>query len=170
MSISANQPENFNYFSPVSFRFNILKLPNVNFFCQSANLPGLTLGEAIQVNPLRDIPTPGDKVQFEELQLRFIVDEELENWLEMYNWLKGLGFPDTFDQSLTKSDLRFSDATLMILTSNKNGQHRVSFKDAFPLTLSGVQMDSSVGDIDYVTADATFAYTTYTIERIIGER
>ena len=58
----------------------------------------------------------------------------------------------------------------MILTSNKNGQHRVSFKDAFPLTLSGVQMDSSVGDIDYVTADATFAYTTYTIERIIGER
>lgn len=170
MSISANQPENFNYFSPVSFRFNILKLPNVNFFCQSANLPGLTLGEAIQVNPLRDIPTPGDKVQFEELQLRFIVDEELENWLEMYNWLKGLGFPDTFDQSLTKSDLRFSDATLMILTSNKNGQHRVSFKDAFPLTLSGVQMDSSVGDIDYVTADATFAYTTYTVERLIGER
>ena len=170
MSISANQPENFNYFSPVSFRFNILKLPNVNFFCQSANLPGLTLGEAIQVNPLRDIPTPGDKVQFEELQLRFIVDEELENWLEMYNWLKGLGFPDTFDQSLTKSDLRFSDATLMILTSNKNGQHRVSFKDAFPLTLSGIQMDSSVGDIDYVTADATFAYTTYTIERMIGER
>ena len=170
MSISANQPENFNYFSPVSFRFNILKLPNVNFFCQSANLPGLTLGEAIQVNPLRDIPTPGDKVQFEELQLRFIVDEELENWLEMYNWLKGLGFPDTFDQSLTKSDLRFSDATLMILTSNKNGQHRVSFKDAFPLTLSGVQMDSSVGDIDYVTADATFAYTTYTVEKLIGER
>ena len=170
MSISANQPENFNYFSPVSFRFNILKLPNVNFFCQSANLPGLTLGEAIQANPLRDIPTPGDKVQFEELQLRFIVDEELENWLEMYNWLKGLGFPDTFDQSLTKSDLRFSDATLMILTSNKNGQHRVSFKDAFPLTLSGVQMDSSVGDIDYVTADATFAYTTYTVERLIGER
>ena len=148
----------------------MLKLPNVNFFWQSANLPGLTLGEAIQVNPLRDIPTPGDKVQFEELQLRFIVDEELENWLEMYNWLKGLGFPDTFDQSLTKSDLRFSDATLMILTSNKNGQHRVSFKDAFPLTLSGVQMDSSVGDIDYVTADATFAYTTYTVERLIGER
>jgi len=109
-------------------------------------------------------------VQFEELQLRFIVDEELENWLEMYNWLKGLGFPDTFEQSLTKSEQRFSDATLMILTSNKNGQHRVSFKDAFPLTLSGVQMDSSVGDIDYVTADATFAYTTYTIERMIGER
>ena len=77
MSISTNQPENFNYFSPVSFRFNIQKIPNVNFFCQAANLPGLTLGEAIQVNPLRDIPTPGDKVQFEELQLRFIVDEEL---------------------------------------------------------------------------------------------
>ena len=170
MSISTNQPENFNYFSPVSFRFNIQKIPNVNFFCQAANLPGLTLGEAIQVNPLRDIPTPGDKVQFEELQLRFIVDEELENWLEMYNWIKGLGFPDSFDQSLTKSEQRFSDATLMILTSNKNGQHRVSFKDAFPLTLSGVQMDSSVGDIDYVTADPTFAYTKYTVEKLIGER
>ena len=78
MSTISSQPENFNYFSPIGFKFDVDKLPNVNFFCQSATLPELTLGEATAPNPFRDIPVPGDKILFEELTIRFIVDEELQ--------------------------------------------------------------------------------------------
>ena len=98
MSSFSNQPENFNYFNPVGFKFEVDKLPNVNFFCQSATLPGLTLGEATHPNPFRDIPTPGDKILFEELTIRFVVDEELENWLEMKEWIFGLGYPNSTDE------------------------------------------------------------------------
>jgi len=179
MSTYSNQPENFNYFNPIGFKFEVDKLPNVNFFCQSATLPGLTLGEATQPNPFRDIPTPGDKILFEELTIRFVVDEELENWLEMKDWIFGLGYPNSQEEyaklsrensSIKPRGNKYSDGVLMILTSNKNAQIKVTFQDLWPVTLSGIQMDSSVAEVDYITADATFAYTIYTVERLLGER
>ena len=178
MSTFSNQPENFNYFNPIGFKFEVDKLPNVNFFCQSATLPGITLGEATQPNPFRDIPTPGDKILFEELTIRFIVDEELQNWLEMKEWIFGLGYPNSQEEyrnlASTNNELKprgnkYSDGILMILTSNKNAQVKVTFQDLCPVTLSGIQMDSSVAEVDYITADATFAYTIYKVERIIGD-
>ena len=57
----------------------------------------------------------------------------------------------------------------MILTSHKNAQIKVTFQDLWPVTLSGLQLDSSVAEVDYVTADATFAYTIYNVERIIEQ-
>jgi|TARA_B100000085_G_scaffold20650_1_gene17519 hypothetical protein len=179
MSTISSQPENFNYFSPIGFKFDVDKLPNVNFFCQSATLPGLTLGEATAPNPFRDIPVPGDKILFEELTIRFIVDEELQNWLEMKDWIFGLGYPESQDQyeQLANTNRgvkpfgdRYSDGSLMILTSHKNAQIKVTFQNLWPVTLSGIQLDSSVAEVDYVTADATFAYTIYKVERLIGER
>tara|TARA_Y100000401_G_C8181043_1_gene153983 strand:- start:24 stop:563 length:540 start_codon:yes stop_codon:yes gene_type:complete len=178
MSTYSNQPENFNYFNPIGFKFEVDKLPNVNFFCQSATLPGLTLGEATQPNPFRDIPTPGDKILFEELTIRFVVDEELENWLEMKEWIFGLGYPNSTDEynelSKTNNEIKprgnkYSDGILMVLTSNKNAQIKVTFQDLWPVTLTGIQMDSSVAEVDYITADATFAYTIYKVERLIAE-
>ena len=175
MSTFSNQPDNFNYFNPVGFKFEVDKLPNVNFFCQSATLPGLPLGAATQVNPFRDIPTPGDKILFEELTIRFIVDEELQNWLEMKEWIYGLGYPNSQEEygELSKGIKlkgdKYSDGILMILTSHKNAQIKVTFQDLWPVTLSGLQLDSSVAEVDYVTADATFAYTIYNVERIIEQ-
>ena len=178
MPTFANQPENFNYFNPTGFKFLIDKLPNVNFFCQSATIPGLSIGETMQVNPFRDIPVPGDKILFEELTVRFVVDEELKNWMEIYNWIYGLGYPDNLEQSkkISTTSLlkplgeRYSDATLLVLTSNKNLQHKVVFQNVWPVTLSQVLLDTAVAEVEYITADVTFAYTIYNIERMIGER
>ena len=44
---------------------------------------------------LRDIPTPGDKVDFGDLTLRFLVDEDLKNFMEIQKWIRGLGFPES---------------------------------------------------------------------------
>ena len=68
------EPSKRDYASPVEFRFKMTKLPLVEFFVQSANLPGISLGNATQVTPLYDIPIPGDKISYSPLDLSFIVD------------------------------------------------------------------------------------------------
>jgi hypothetical protein len=149
----------------------IEKIPNVNFFCQTANLPGVSAGQALVTNPFRDYPIAGDKVQFNELRVRFIVDEELQNWLEIYNWIKGLTFPEKFEQynELTKKeDGVYSEGQLVILTSSKNAQYVAKFSKMFPVDLTDIEMSTDVADVETVACDATFAYTTYTLERLIG--
>ena len=94
MAISAfdQQIQNRNFLQPTGFKFTLNRSPKTSFFCQSANIPGMTLGVAAQPTYLRDIPTPGDKIEFEDLNLRFLVDENLENYMEIYTWIRGLGF------------------------------------------------------------------------------
>ena len=121
MAESSRQPKNLNYFIPTGFKFMIDKIPNVNFFCQSCNLPGLSAGQFLQVTPLRDMPIAGDKVQMNELRVRFVIDEELQNWLEIYNWIKTITFPDNQEQY--KQENVYSDGMLTLLTSNKNVQY-----------------------------------------------
>jgi|TARA_B100000029_G_scaffold425501_1_gene433931 hypothetical protein len=168
MAESSRQPKNLNYFIPTGFKFMIDKIPNVNFFCQSCNLPGLSAGQYLQVTPLRDMPIAGDKVQMNELRVRFVIDEELQNWLEIYNWIKEITFPDKQEQY--KHENVYSDGMLTLLTSNKNVQYVAKFTNLFPIDLTDIEMSSDVADAEVVASDATFAYTTYNIERIIEER
>lgn len=170
--------ENLNNFIPTGFKFFLDKIPNVSYFCQAASLPGITAGQAILPNPLRDIAVAGDKAQFNELRIRFIIDEELKNWLEIYNWIVGLTYPEDTEQyrNLYKSGNGmstfgglYSDGSLFILSSHKNVQYKVDFTNLFPVILTDIDMDSSLGDIDAITADVSFQYTTYNIERLIGD-
>ena len=87
-----NQIANRNFLSPIGFKFHITKTPKVNFFSNSARIPEITLGTASQPNYLKNIDIPGDKLEFGDFSLRFLVDEELENYMAIHNWLTGLGF------------------------------------------------------------------------------
>ena len=174
----SNQIKNSNYLSPVGFKFVITKAPKADFFSNSASIPGINLGFALQTNYLRDIPVAGDKLTFEDFTLSFFVDENLENYMEVQNWLRGLGYPDSVEEfiDLKKDDTytpdpsaknalnEYSDATLIVYNSSFNEIVKVKFRDVFPVSLSTINFDASVGDIDYVTADATFKYSIYDIE------
>ena len=170
--------ENRNFLAPVGFKFTLRRSPAVAFFCNEANIPDMTLGVAEQPTYLRDIPTPGDKIQFGDLSLRFLVDEDLSNYMEIQNWIRGLGYPETlkefddlekqdylygakpFDQ---RGDQIYSDGTLQILSSNLVPKFNVKFRDLFPYSLSTMSFDATDTDIEYFTADATFKYTLYTL-------
>jgi len=174
----SNQIKNRNYLSPVGFKFVITKAPKADFFSNSASIPGINLGFALQSNYLRDIPVAGDKLTFDDFTLSFFVDENLENYMEVQNWLRGLGYPDsvqefidlknddkyTPDPSAKNALNEYSDATLIVYNSNFNEIVKVKFRDVFPVSLSTINFDASAGDIDYVTADATFKYSIYDIE------
>ena len=96
--MTRSQIENRNFLAPTGFKFNLKRSPKVAFFCNEANIPDLNLGVAIQPNYLRDIPTPGDKIDFGDLSLRFLVDENLENFMEIQNWIRGLGYPESVQE------------------------------------------------------------------------
>ena len=92
------QPSKLDYASPIQFRFKMTKIPKVEFFVQTANIPGINLGTATVPSPLYDYPVPGDKIQFQTLDLSFLVDENLNNYKELHDWISGLGFPSNHQQ------------------------------------------------------------------------
>ena len=124
---------------------------------------------------LKDLDIPGGKLQYGDLSLRFIVDEDMENYMAIQNWLTGLGFPETTQQYrdlLTdENDVTqpldpkkaFSDGSLYILNSDFNTTAIVKFKDLFPIYLTSLVFDSTQTDIQYFTAEVTFKYTIYNI-------
>ena len=56
------------------------------------------MGTAIQPSYLKDIPVPGDKVLYDDLNVRFLVDEKMENYLAIHKWITGLGYPESIGQ------------------------------------------------------------------------
>jgi hypothetical protein len=171
-----NQVQNRNFLAPVGFKFTINRAPKVAFFSNSANIPDITLGVAYQPNYLTDIPVPGDKMEFGDFNLRFLVDENLENYLEVQKWMRGLGFPESlseiynfqddnekFEQPAKSQMNLYSDGTLIILNSNQNLNFQVVFRSMFPYSLSTLQFDATDQDIQYLTADVSFKYMMYNI-------
>ena len=178
---TSRQIENRNFLSPNGFRFSVRRCPGSAFFCNQANIPDMTLGVANQANYLRDIPIPGDKIEFGDLNIRFLVDEDLGNYMEIQKWIRGLGFPDSLKEifdlqdenermDTTKSGLMdiYSDGTLTVLGSNQRPNFIVKFRDLFPVTLSTLNFDASQTDVEYFTADVQFKYTIYEITDLEG--
>lgn len=166
----SNQINNRNFLSPVGFKFTLARFPKVSFFCNSAKIPEITLQTIQQPTYLKTIDVPGDELTFGDFTLRFLVDESLENYMAIHNWLYGLGAPETLAQyaQLIDGDLRdekkaFSDGTLRILNSNYRDVALVKFKDLFPISLNSLDFEAQETDIRYFTADVTFKYTVYTI-------
>jgi hypothetical protein len=171
-NVFAGQIQNRNFLSPVGFKFTLAKEPKAAFFCNTAKIPEITLGTAIQPSYLKDIDVPGEKITFGDLSIKFLVDENMENYMAIHNWITGLGFPETAQQykdlTTDDNDLRdpksaFSDGSLYILNSNYNTTAVVKFKDLFPTTLSSLEFNSTATDIQYFTAEVSFKYTIYSI-------
>lgn len=189
-------PDKLDYASPVQFKFTCAKLPLIEFFCQTANIPGITLGEATQETGLVDIPIPGDKITYQALNISFLVDENLNNYKELHDWLTGLGFPQAHSQyaallagghdrfptskvgtATVSSDAgritsplsegaAYSDATLTVLNSKNIAKTEIRFRDIYPTSLGALSYNVKASDVDYLAVDAGFAYTLYSIVQI----
>lgn len=182
-SWDAGNPSELDYLRPNGFKFQVHNLPNVSFFCQSANIPDVSLGQAQTSTPLADFFVPGEKVTFGELNIRFLIQENMANYQELLNWIRGLGNPESTEEytsfmnsqsyrfpGKTSTKLAevasFSDASLFILDSNNNPTIRIVFQDTFPVSLSGLDFDISTGDTNYFQGFASFRYRQYKIEPV----
>ncbi len=154
------------------FEFRVTKLPAVNWFVQSVKLPGINLPAINVPNPFIRMPVPGDHVTYGSFGIHFKIDENMENYFTVFNWITGLGFPDDFGeyaeiarQPQTTNGI-YSDATLTICDAQNNPKVNIFMKDMFPTSLSDLPMDSTDTEINYIPADAEFTFLNYSIERI----
>lgn len=164
-----NQPTNINQLNVVSFATNFLRMPGVNYFCQRVNIPGISLANTIQSTPFANIPIEGDVLEFEDLSLAFVVDEDMQNYLELYNWLHALGFPERYAQydNQAGKDIK-SDVNIIIHTNKSNPNYSIVFKDVFPISLGVLNFDTNNTDLEPIIVDATFKYTgTFDVNKLV---
>lgn len=173
MTAIDSTPTNRNFLSPLNFKFTIKKAPHVNFFIQKVTLPQILLRSPETNNPFVKIPQTGDHIDYSDLEIIFKVDENLQNYLEVHNWIKALGFPKDFteykeiqDKVSWTGDGIFSDISLMMLSSTKSANYEAVFIDAYPVTLSGLTFNTTDSDVNYIEATAGFKYTYYDINKI----
>ena len=186
----ARQPDQLDYASPTQFRFGVHQLPKVEFFTVGANLPGISAGVATHATPFKDIPIMGEKLTYENLSISFIVDEYLENYISLHNWMVGIGFPEKREQFRTFRDITsntpasgktptvdtigkatadrsmYSDAFLQILSNKNNPIVEVNFENVFPISLGALDFSQNATDVEYMVATAEFAYQIYEIKTL----
>ena len=177
----AGQPTNRNFLTPSGFSFQVQRAPKVTYYGNLVTLPGVTLPTVVQNTYLKANPLPGDQLEFEDLRLRFLVDSNLENYMEIQNWLRGLGFPESLQEIYDfqeqdspynkgqpeRSQLNlYSDGTLTILDQLNNPKFKVYFKDLFPTSLTTLTFDATLQSEEFFTAEVSFKYTIYDIREI----
>ena len=186
------QPTKLDYASPTQFRFGINQLPKVEFFTVGATVPSITLGDAIFPTPFKDIPVMGDKLTYENLSISFIVDEYLENYISLHEWMTAIGFPESRTQfkdfrantsnvaqetqgtsqdigdvqPSTPANALFSDAYLMILSNKNNPIVEITFHNMYPVSLGALEYSQGAADVEYLTVSADFAYQIYEIKTL----
>lgn len=152
-------PVNLSFLSPIGFQFQLRRAPHVQFFLQEVNLPGLSLPPAQIGSPFVTIPIRGDHLQYEPLNLTFRVNENMSNWFEIYNWLTEISAPRSFDEYNPEG--QEPDATLLVLNSDSKPNIQISFYNIVPISLGQILFDSTATDMEYVSCQAEFVYTTY---------
>tara|TARA_Y100001951_G_C11238669_1_gene239103 strand:- start:211 stop:834 length:624 start_codon:yes stop_codon:yes gene_type:complete len=192
-SALARQPTEFNYSQSNQFKVQLSLFPKTEWFLVRANIPGVNLGQAVQATSLIDMPLVGDKLTYDQFYFTFIVDEKLENYMELHDWLINIGFPRKHSQfqkevrgdgvtrpsrptadpervlGFTGKDSDrdlYSDINLFILSSKNNPVVLIKFFEAFPVNLTNIEYSQQESDTTYAECTATFSYTLFTVEKI----
>ena len=176
----SDQPTNLNYLSPVNFDLQINKLPKTKYFCTGVTLPGVNFSEALHATTLAiNSYLPGDKIEFDHLTVKFVVDEDMKNYQEIFNWIMALGpgndtddFMDLVDSTKKSTgafsgasfENMYSDATIIVNTSSNNANIEFQFEDTFPTSLGAIEFASDASEVTYATCDLTLRYTQFKIK------
>lgn len=172
MTALSRTPGDVNLLQASKFQLSFSRIPTVQYFCQIANIPGVSMGGAPFETPFRDMKVPGDKLDYEELKIEFLLDEKLAGWQELYAWLRSMGSPKSFEERAKLSTLEnsfvrnankrsYSDATLIVLNGLNNPVLRVQYYNTFITTLSGIEFDTKVSTDDVLTGKASFYFDYY---------
>lgn len=172
MTAISKTPKNKNYLAPSGMSFVLKRAPTVEFFCQTANIPGLMFPSIPeQANPFISIPQTGDHLMFEELQITFKVDEDMKNYREIWDWLFKTGYPeeaqtsiDLYHKPTWTGEGIVSDGSLIINTNEKNPNIEIHFEGLMPLSISSIIMDTKDETVNYVEATVVFRFTMYKFE------
>lgn len=159
----ANQPANENLAEITSFKLVIGKIPLTTYFCQSANLPGISISQVEQQTIFNPILYPGGNVVHESFNAKFVVAEDLTNWMEIYKWIRSCSTYKDFNEIVGTDKSLVSDATLYVLSSKNNLSKTVRFSNLFPKSLSSIEFDYADTELSTLTSTVEFAFSHFDI-------
>lgn len=158
---SGKKDASTNFLAPNNFELVIdnLTFPNVSYFVTNVNVPSFNINRTDTGFATRTAHLHADKVQYDDLTVSFLVDEDMQNYLELHDWM----LAQVIQNDNYPSDSKRRDIKIIMNTSHNNKTRIITVQDAFPTNLSDIQLDSQITDIGYVTCTATFAYSYFTI-------
>ena len=155
------QPRNRNFLNPIGYLLKLEKFDGVDFFCQTANVPDVQMPTTEIASPFRNLPIiPGGGITFGDFTVRFIVDEDLINYNSIHTWMRDNGNADQKQRTTNELDI-YTNAQLHIVTSQFNPAFIVEYIDIFPVSLSNLQFDATITDVEYITAEVTFKHQQF---------
>lgn len=172
MAFNINQPLNTSFLQPTKFQLSFSRLPSTQYFLQTVNLPGVSMGEAPQNTPFKDLYRAGDKLVYDTMNISFLVDEDMRAWFDIYEWMVGMTFPNSFEDYTRLTQLNkdfgpiYSDGTLTISTNSNIPNLRVTLVGCFPIALGSIQFSASDSAENTMLSDATFRFQYYTFQRL----
>ena len=167
---------NLNYLQPSAFRLSIDRkhYANLEFFAQTVLHPALSMNPVeVPYKRISSVPFAGDKLTFTELTCMIIVDENLNSYTEMYNWMTRLVETNEISPTERMSRITSSnymsqgttaDITLSILSSHNNTLRTIKYLDCLPVSLGDMTLESTSGDVQYITFPATFRFSTFELK------
>jgi hypothetical protein len=176
MAAKDSSPCNQDLLQSAKFILSFPRLTAVQFFCQAANVPGLLCNPAIQATPFSDLPIAGDKLVYGTLDVEFLLDEELQTWISIHDWMRGLSFPAEFEEYKNLKHLsryseqvkypQYADAELISLSASGQPLVKFHFIELFPISLSRIEYDIRIGSEKTMTATSSFKFKRYNIIKV----
>lgn len=159
---------NINYLQPTGFAVSISRenYPNLEYFCQGVQHPGIDVASVEMPFRRVNVPFPGDKLEFGIVSFSFLLDEDMEGYLEMYNWLRRLVEDEHVApaRSIYESAIPTeSDITVSILSSSNNVTKQIKYYAAFPTSISTIELSSLRTEPEPISFDASFRFAYFEI-------
>ena len=153
---------NTNYMAPNNFEITIDKLtkPSIGYTIVQCSVPSFDIGRAETAFSTRNVPLHADKINYGDLNVTFLVDENLDNYIELHDWMLAQVIQnDEYDKDYKRRDIK-----IIINSSHNNKVRTVTLRGAFPTNISEISLDSQITDIGYATCQATFAFAYFSID------
>ena len=146
-----------NFLNPSSFVLTLdsQAYSGAEFTIQTMILPDVSADGAPLPWKQVDVAMASDKITFGQFEISYLIDEDLLNYKEIFDWLKA----NVETKHTATNHVR--DLTLTIMNSANNVTKQIKFIDAYPTSLASLPFDITITDVEYLTAVVTFQYSYY---------
>lgn len=156
-----------NYLQPNGFRvvINRRNFPNLQFYAQSVSHPDVNLPSAeIAFSRISSVPYLGDATEYGTLVLEVLLDEDMNSYRELYNWMQtatdtkhhlGSNVLSTANEAI--KDPSYYDITVAVLSSHNNVNRKFKYLNAFPTSIGQIQMNATTSE-QFLSFQTTFRF------------
>lgn len=156
----ADKPKTTNLLQPTKYSVVFPEISDTVYFCQTANLPGVSMVALPHVTPNLDLYVAGTKIEYNSFDISFLVNEDLSAWLDLYNWMKHI---TTDMKGYVKTN---GQAILTVYSNQNNPKYRIKLVNIFPLSLGDIEFDTKLSAEDHIVCSASFRYDYFEVEKI----